>query len=517
MINALVFWPKGKVLASASDDTTVRLWRLSDRALIGTLAASREGLDWVVFTPEGLFDASPEGEKRVTWRIDKAVGDGVDEVVARLDQLRRQRHVFDLADRLSQAEEVVSPAEVPRGGPPRIEIEPVAEIGPKQRRVELTIRLSDPAATDLRLYHNGVAVPSALKREAGVIQAVVTLVGGENRIYALAGKPGTIDGRSNQLDLKYNGPTDGKTHVVAIGVNDYQTQKLRYADSDARAIADALNPNDHVVLLNKDVSAKSVDAVFEKLRREVRERPEDKVVVFLAGHTDVRDGVFCLLLPSAKLPEGPEIVALRGPQNDEGAGPRPERKDPPPLQDKTVLPYALIHVNLSYVDALQRLVIVDACQAEAIFDDPVVRMKRRRKVRVLAEDDAYKARTSYIMAARRGERAGEAEPLKHGLLTYALLRGIGRTGMGPDPDLPLFQEFPSADANKDGWVETGELKQYADVTIPRLAQSFPELVLRGERGAAPERPAAAVAQESEQTSSFRLVETPTAAEVRSRP
>jgi hypothetical protein len=205
-------------------------------------------------------------------------------------------------------------------------------------------------------------------------------------------------------------------------------------------------------------------------------------------------------------PEGPEFVALRGPQNNQGAGPRPDQKNPPPLQDKTVLPYALIHVNLSFVDALQRLVIVDACQAEAIFDDPTVRMKRRRTMRNLAETDAYKARTSYIMAARRGERAGEAERLKHGLLTYALLRGIGRTGMGPNPDLPLFQEFPSADMNKDGWVETGELKQYADVTVPRLAQSFPDLVLRGERGAAPEDPTAAVAQTSEQTSSFRLVE-----------
>ena len=56
------------MLASASDDTTVRFWRLADRSLTGTLAAWRAGTDWVVFTPDGLFDASLEGERSVTWR-----------------------------------------------------------------------------------------------------------------------------------------------------------------------------------------------------------------------------------------------------------------------------------------------------------------------------------------------------------------------------------------------------------------------------------------------------------------
>jgi hypothetical protein len=64
--------------------------------------------------------------------------------------------------------------------------------------------------------------------------------------------------------------------------------------------------------------------------------------------------------------------------------------------------------------------------------------------------------------------------------------------------------------NRDGWVETGELRQYAEITVPQLAQTFPELVLRGAQGEARENSKAAVAQESEQTSSFVLVETPAA-------
>ncbi|MDG3005780.1 caspase family protein [Paludisphaera mucosa] len=510
MINALSFWPGGKVLASAGDDAVVRLWRLADRSLIGTLAATAEGLDWVVFTPDGLYDASPVGERRVAWRLDAK--DGGD-FVARLDQVRRQRHVFDLVERLARAEDVVPPEAIPVGKPPRIELEPVAEVGPKDRRVELAIRLSDPDVEDLRLYHNGVPIPGELKREGREARATVTLVGGENSIYALAGKPGGVDARSNRLDLRFEGRTLGRTHILALGISKYDRQALRYADSDARAIAEFLHANrdepgadaaEPIVLLNEDVSQRSLGEAFETLRRRVRGRPEDRIVVFLAGHTDVREGFFCLLLPKAQMPAGPEVVAMRGAEPKAVA--RGGAKGPDPIRDRTLLPYGLIHQNLAAAEALQRLVIVDACQAEALFDDPVVRLKQRRAIRNAAEEDAYPARTSYILASRRGERAGEAERLKHGLLTYTLLRGMGRNDLGPTPDLAMFERRPTADADGDGWVETEELRQYADLTLPTLSQAFPELVLRGAPG--PARAAAdAVSRDAEQTTSFPLIKT----------
>jgi len=513
-INALAFWPAGKVLASASDDTTIRLWRLADRALIGTLASTPETLDWVVFTPDGVYDASPSGERRVTWRLDPKDA-GAADVVARLDQLRRGRHVFDLAERLARADDLPAPDALPAARPVLVELETPADAAGK-RRVEVAIRVSDPDAEDLRLYHNGVPVPGELRREGRDYRATVTLVGGENSFYALAGKPGAVDARSNRLDLRYEGPTPGKTHVLALGISRYGRQALRYADVDAKAVADFLRRNgqadpdsevvEPIVLLNEDVSRQALDGAFEALRRRVRGRPEDRIVVFLAGHTDVRDGFFCLLLPSAEMPDGPDQVAMRGPGPN---APRPTAGAASPIVDRTLLPYGLVHQNLAAAEALQRLVIVDACQAEALFDDPVVRSKQRRAMRTLAEEDAYRSRTSYILASRRGERAGEAERLKHGLLTYTLLRGMGERGMGPTPDLPIFERRPSADLNGDGWIETDELRQYADATLPSLAQAFPELVLRGVPDAGPPQPAAeAVSRDAEQLGSFPLVPTP---------
>ncbi len=148
-INALAFWPNGKQLASASHDATIRLWRLEDEqhgSLLGTLAGSNDGREWVVFTPEGLFDGSAAGERRVTWRLDpkwwSGQGDGL---VARLDQLGRRFRVLDLADTLRRGArpELQKWDEV---APPQVALETVAPPSTKQREVAVRARLSQKGA-----------------------------------------------------------------------------------------------------------------------------------------------------------------------------------------------------------------------------------------------------------------------------------------------------------------------------------------------------------------------------------
>jgi WD40 repeat protein len=511
-IQALAFWPKGRLLASASDDTTVRFWRIRDGALLGTLAAWRSGTDWVVFTPDGLFDASAQGERSVTWRPEPArdVAPVAAPAIARLEQVRAQRCVFDLAETLSRGEDPKPLARMPEARPPQLILEPVSAPSPRRRQVDLRIRLSEAGITDLRLYHNGVAVFGDLKPVGRIAVATLTLVSGPNRIYALAGREGRIDGRSQELLLNYDGPTPGRLHVLALGVSRYRNQALRYAGTDARAVAAFLRPRsatpglippgEPIVLVDEEVRKGDVERKFQELRSRVRGRPEDTVVVFLAGHTEIRSGFFCLLLPPAELPAGPEITALDGPATAPSA-----RRPGLPLDDPTVLPYAVIHNNLRFVEALNRLVIVDACQAEGLFDDPGVRASVQRRIRRAVAHEAHPARTSYILATRRGERAAEAEPLEHGLLTYVLLRGMGERDLRPIRDLAIFEQYPTADLDHDGWVQTGELRQYVAMTIPVLARRFPGLVLRGGAADQAARPDSALTQEFE-GASFPLIE-----------
>ena len=121
------------------------------------------------------------------------------------------------------------------------------------------------------------------------------------------------------------------------------------------------------------------------------------------------------------------------------------------------------------------------------------------------------ARTSYILATRRGEReqAAESELLEHGLLTYVLLRGMGDTDLRKlKPELPIFTQYPTADLDRDGWVATGELRQYSEMIVPTLIERYPELVLRGPRGNPDRNPRAALSQDSEASFSFPLIEAP---------
>ncbi len=210
---------------------------------------------------------------------------------------------------------------------------------------------------------------------------------------------------------------------------------------------------------------------------------DDTVVLFLAGHTDTdtASDQFCLLLPDFPFqtrpppPAGALNLAARGidggvvPRgNAAGGGFRAKVGSP------HVLAYASLYNRLAHLEALQRMVIIDACQAGAILDDPAVKSLQR-----VVERGSRKARNSYLLAARRGEPANEADALEHGLLTYTLLQGMGAPGLKKiPPDLGGFPGGPSADLNKDGLVTSDELVAYADDALPRLAQMFPQLVTR---------------------------------------
>ena len=216
-----------------------------------------------------------------------------------------------------------------------------------------------------------------------------------------------------------------------------------------------------IVLADDRVTEESIENAFDQIAQQVEDRPQDTVVVFLAGHTGVFENPegFCLLLPTYQFPEtSPLRVATRGVGDAIGS-----RVDP-----KFVVAYSSIASKLARLRALQRLVIVDACQAEAILED-----KRVRAIQKWMEVSSRRARTSYLMAVRQGEPALEAGPLRHGLLTYALLRAMGAITLDGEPKEVANLDLPAhADFNADGLLSTTEVDAYVKQTLPRLASIF---------------------------------------------
>jgi uncharacterized caspase-like protein len=308
----------------------------------------------------------------------------------------------------------------------------------------------------------------------------VHLIKGPNRFYAMASREGAIDSRSDDVEITYDGPMEpGRLHVVALGVGDYRARRLGYAVRDAEQLSEVLHNRGldgagqegiRRVLPDSEVSEERVGQAFEDVARQVEDRPQDTVVVFLAGHTGVFDDrQFCLLLPSFPFAAGqPEQALARDALPTQVAG--------QPIRQDQVLPYSVIAANLMRLHAVNRLVIVDACQAEAILEDP-----RVTDIQKWMEIGSRRARTSYLMAARRGEPALEVDPLRHGLFTYTLLCGMGAIDFEREPEEVATLNLPrNADFNGDGVLSTDDLELYAEQTLPGLAKLFPRLVTRQE-------------------------------------
>ena len=64
-VNGVAFSPDGQILASASDDDTVKLWNPATGALLRTLAGHRSAVQSVAFSPDGRTLASASWDNTV--------------------------------------------------------------------------------------------------------------------------------------------------------------------------------------------------------------------------------------------------------------------------------------------------------------------------------------------------------------------------------------------------------------------------------------------------------------------
>jgi WD40 repeat protein len=344
-VNALVPSPSGRYLLSASSDETLTIWRLDElRPLMSFFAG---GDDWIAWTPEGYYAASPNGERLMGWHVNNgaaSLGTFSDaRQFARFyrpDVIQRLLDRGNLREALAEADtekglKPTQPEKVADNLPPEVKIvspEPNTKFESSRVQVRAVARSRPgrPSITALRLRVNGrpytkqggiKAFDTPRSDEVSESWDLEMTSIGRYRLEVQADSEAGTYGRSETVSISYRGISHvlPNLYVLAIGVSNYPgSLRLNYAANDARAIATAFQQRagglygsspDPIVLRDSDATRSRILGALRSLKDRAKEN--DIVVIFFSGHGR-QDGAQFYLLPQDIDPAAPDDQAISG-------------------------------------------------------------------------------------------------------------------------------------------------------------------------------------------------------------
>src|SRR5205085_10877078 len=215
---------------------------------LATLISVGDGGDWLVVTPDGLFDGSPAAWNQILWRFSQNTFD-----VAPVETFFNEFFYPGLLSDIAAGKRPVAPRDISvidRRQPAVALSAGAGTAAPvSSRTVGVSIQVKDaPAgAKDVRLFRNGSLVRvwrgDVLQgRPAATLEATIPVVAGENCLTAYAFNRDNV--KSADAELTVTGADSlkraGTAYVLAVGVNQYENAKynLRYAAADAQDFAE---------------------------------------------------------------------------------------------------------------------------------------------------------------------------------------------------------------------------------------------------------------------------------------
>jgi WD40 repeat protein len=327
----------GKLVVAAYGDGTIRWHRLSDGQELLAFFPHADRKRWVLWTPTGYFDASPDGEDLIGWHVNRGADAAADFFPA--SQFRSRFHRPDVIDRILDTldeAEALKQADAERGArptqtvavtqvlPPVVEVQSGMDISASSPSV--TIKVKGRSATDApvsgwRVRVNGQAVPDArgLQRDQTERELVVPIPPHNSEIQLFAenrhgvSTPATVRVKWTgstapqavaAVPVSYTGGTvaatasagfqiQPKLFVLAVGVAKYQHKDispLGLSAKDARDFAVAMQGQkgklyrevEVKVLTDEKATRDDVIDGLEWLQKQVTQH--DVGMVFIAGH-----------------------------------------------------------------------------------------------------------------------------------------------------------------------------------------------------------------------------------------
>lgn len=457
-VSALRFLPNGNWLASGGRDGTVRLWNLRTGELAVTYTADKDG-QWLAVTPAGFYAGSDRPGRLMS------VVHGQD--VYSIEQFYGPLYRPDLVKALLSGD----PMGLHKDAAAKLNLGVVLERGgaPTVLKHERPRRAGDTMQFTVRISNNsgggigrrliwrvngavaGRTEPEELANRTDPDAPVTVTEGlkldfkhkGGNEVTVIAFDGGD-DGQALASEpLVFKIEPDGgvsvgdevapRMHVLAIGVNSYDTRltpndnnlltPLTLAVGDVQRLKSAIaqvsvNGGYKQGLMRERVEAEAtrerIEDAFRELAAEVK--PVDAFVLLLAGHGNSVDGRYYYYPVTTKFGEG---------RNN----------------DTDAIAVETWQKWLAMVPATKKLIVIDTCRSSDFLgrgdndEDTAVDRLRRAVGR------------SVITAAR--DTAFESRHLKHGILTYAMLKALAQPRAdGRDITLSTLKERIPPDVKK---------------------------------------------------------------------
>ncbi len=479
LVNALAFSHDGKLLFSGGEDGSTKLWDASSGALLATLVTMNGGGDWLVVTPDGLFDGTPAAWRQILWRFSANLDD-VSPVEVYFNEFFTPGLLAEFfGGKRPQATKDVSLKDRRQ---PLVALH-AAEGQTNQRNITVRLEISEPVtseannlvgARDVRLFRNGTLVRvwrgDVLQgKQQTTLEATLPIVAGQNRLTAYAFNRDNI--KSTDAVLTITGAEalrrKGVAYVLACGVNRYANEQfnLKYAVADATAFGEEVRAQQRklqkyerteiIALLDTEVTRANLLLALKRLggdttalpanapaalQRLQPAQPEDAVVLYFAGHGIAQGGHFYLI------PHDLGYVGARAALDASGL--------------QTILQRSVSDLDLesgvAAIDAGQMLFVIDACNSGQALESEEQR-RGPMNSKGLAQL-AYEKGMSILTAAQSYQAALETAQLGHGYLTFALIEE-GLKKSAADRDI------------KDGQIITREWFDYATERVPQMQES----------------------------------------------
>jgi len=452
-LNSPALSPDGRRILTVLDDNTVGLWDVLTGDLLCRFATFNKGEDWLVVTPEGLFDGSPAARQYVSWRI----GGGLNLVP--VDRFFQDFYRPGLMAEIVRGQRAFPEVQIAKTQPPRIKI-----VSPKAGEVDSqTVTIAVEAVDQgggvsrVAIYQNGARVlaDGENRRDGQTLfrSFKMSLVEGKNhfRVTAASGD-GSWEAEAAEIVLSYERPlAKSQLHLVAIGVSRYAdgNLNLEYAAKDAQGMTDLFQRRgkglyDKVNVTTVTDEQATRDGIKSALKNAAAEtRPQDTLVLFLAGHGAMVGQRYFFV-------------------------PHDLRRKAEQLEDDLRtqgLPADELSDYLGAAKALKRVLILDTCSSGGALQ-VAVKGRSGFALRGAIERLSRTQGVFTIAAASATEEAKESKELGHGVLSYALLAGLKGVNRGPLDGKAVQPSGP------ERVVDVMEWFTFAAAQVPRLTEKL---------------------------------------------